>query len=450
MTDFRGATHFDRLVYPPFFSFLLLLALVRCDSPQANINGKLEKEKQDYPIAITNLSDEEYPDDPDIGYRSVDYQNDYFLDARLIKVSDENKFQFDFEFNGKNGDIIHFHNLDLSEFIPTIPSGVSKDEYLSYISCINQEWNRNQVRFSPDYFESNNSDIVRVDMARNCLNAYLWEVIFFTEEDEKVVPYSHGWFDFPHELYSKLFQNKNGVTFDTYQKPLENWVDPESKKIDLGLLRTILDSMEIETIDLSDEMYPVAGAREKKFKEIIFPTDFSSMRDLQTDSALFATFSPPGFYNRADPRTTELGRFHHLQSSTLCAVSSLIKPDTLSELTLNFRHRNDSTFTTLVFGGLDFTQFPVLSVEEANSGWKSSMGIGNHPFYETYQEHIALPAGDNPYYALLLDSDGKWLDSHKVGIDGPIFHFADEERTELHLWLLSFERHALVGHYVFN
>jgi hypothetical protein len=424
--------------------------LTACDTTEVATEPDKEEEKQDFVFSIAELSDEQYPDNPDIGFRSTDYQNEYFTEGKLILTDSEEPFQVDFEFYGNNGDIIHFHNLDLSEFIPTIPSGMRQDEYLSYISCINQEWNRNQVRFSPDYFESNNSDIVRVDMARNCLNAYLWEVIVFTEEDEKVVPYSHGWFDFPHELYAKLFQKKNGVAFDTYQKPLENWVDPESKKVDLGLLRTVLDSMEIETIDLSDEMYPVAGAREKKFKEIIFPTDFSSMRDLQTDSALFATFSPPGYYNKADPRKTELGRFYHLETAEVLSVLSQINGDTLSEVVLSFRHKNDPTLTTLILGGLNFDDFPVLSREEANGGWKSSMGIGNHPFYETYQEHMASPAGDNPYYALFLDSDGKWLDSHKVGIDGPIFHFADEERTELHMWLLSFERHALVGHYVFT
>ena len=52
-------------------------------------------------------------------------------------------------------------------------------------------------------------------------------------------------------------------------------------------------------------MYPLAGAREKKFKEIIYPQSFKNMRDLQTDSALFATFTPPGFYNKKDPRATD-------------------------------------------------------------------------------------------------------------------------------------------------
>lgn len=37
---------------------------------------------------------------------------------------------------------------------------------------------------------------------------------------------------------------------------------------------------------------------------------------------------------------------------------------------------------------------------------------------------------------------------HAVGIDGPLLHFSDPDRRTLHVWLLSFERHALVGHVV--
>ena len=48
---------------------------------------------------------------------------------------------------------------------------------------------------------------------------------------------------------------------------------------------------------------------------------------------------------------------------------------------------------------------------------------------------------------VLLDENGKWLDSHTIGIDGPLLHLDENDPTLLHVWLLSFERHALVGHY---
>lgn len=421
-------------------SILSLLLMISCTS-----QPKQENTANNLAFGVTNLSDEEYPDNPDIGFRSKNYQNQFFKNGEIIE---KEAFTFDFVFQTINGDTITVHNFDVSELIPTIPNSVKGDDYLTYISIINQEWNRNQLRFSPDQYSSSFDGIVRLDIARNCLNAYLWEIIIYIEEDGKSTPYTHGWFDFPHELYRQLFEAKNKVSFTKYQTPLENWVDPESKVVDLNKLRSIYQTRYTIITDHSDMMYPVKNARKKKFKEIIFPKSFETMRDLQTDSALFATFTPPGYYNKKDPRKTELGRLHQLMDGLVAQTKK--DSSIYSMVHLNFKHKNDSTITSLILGGLDFNSFPVLPIEDANKGWKSSMGIGNHSFYEKYQNHINTQTVSSPYFAVLLDGNGKWLDSHKIGIDGPIFHFEDEERTKLHMWLLSFERHALVGHYVFQ
>ena len=217
--------------------------------------------------------------------------------------------------------------------------------------------------------------------------------------------------------------------------------------VDFSLLRSPIEAVEVSFADQSESMYPVDGARKKKFKEIIHPVEFSTMRDLQSDSTLFATFTPPGYYNKKDPRTTELGRIKELIDIELIKTMNDKGADTTYELKLTFTDADDNRTTKLIFGGLNFNDFPVLAPAEANSGWKSSMGIANHSFYEDYKSHLANSTKTNPYYALITDENDKWLDSHRIGVDGPIFHFVDDGRTELHLWLLSFERHALVGHY---
>lgn len=116
-------------------------------------------------------------------------------------------------------------------------------------------------------------------------------------------------------------------------------------------------------------------------------------------------------------------------------------------MVLKFKHRITDKETKLVIGGLNLNDFPILSEQEVSNGWKNAMGIGNHSFYEGYTKHIETKSKNSSYYAMFLDKDNKWLDSHKIGVDGPIFHFSDQERKSLDLWLLSFERHALVGHY---
>lgn len=394
---------------------------------------------------ITNLDDVAYPDNPDIGFRSKDYQADFFSEGKMEASS--RPFVWSFSFFTRESDSILLQELDLAELIPTIPNHVKSSPYLSYIACVNQEWNRNQVRFEPSEFSSTLPQVSRVDLARNCLNAYLWEIILYVKENGQNLPFAHGWFEFPHDLYAQLFETKNQTPFAKYKKPLEDWVDPQNEAVDMGLLRRIVDTLDISFEDLSDHMYPLTGARRKKFKEIVYPESFSTMRDLQSDSSLFATFSIPGYYNRQNPRKTELGRIHHLEEIRLFKVHTPTSEKPLTEIRLQFEHKATKERTFLTIGGIDLDQFPVLAESEANQGWKNSMGIGNHTFYESYQENISHHAQTSAYYAMLTDTDGNWLDSHQIGIDGPLFHFTDEGRKNLHLWLLSFERHALVGHY---
>lgn len=422
---------------------ILTILLISCNTNSQKSDQK--EEEKPLSFVITNMSDNEYPDNPDIGFRSKNYKNIFFTEGKIESTSET--FKWNFTFYSNNSDSVSLDNLDISELIPTIPESIKSDEYLSYISCINQEWNRNQIHFMQDEFSSNMNKIVRVDLARNCLNSYLWEVILFVEEEGETLPYAHGWFDFPQNLYAQLFEKKNDIPFSVYKKPMEKWVDPKSEKVDLDILRTVIDTVKIEFQDLSDKMYPLTGARKKKFKEIIKPDTFKTMRDLQSDSTLFATFSSPGFYNKKDPRKTELGRLYHLKNVELLKIKTKSSRDTLYEMVLEFKHRITDKETKLVIGGLNLNAFPMLSEQEVSNGWKNSMGIGNHSFYEGYTKHIETKSKNSSYYAMFLDKDNKWLDSHKIGVDGPIFHFSDQERKSLDLWLLSFERHALVGHY---
>ena len=96
---------------------------------------------------------------------------------------------------------------------------------------------------------------------------------------------------------------------------------------------------------------------------------------------------------------------------------------------------------------MDKNDIPTLAVEDVNKGWKNSMGFGNHTFYETYQHCLEHSSLHSEYFAMLTDEDNKWLDSHFIGIDGPLLHWDENEEGLLHLWVLAFERHAFVGHY---
>tara|TARA_B110000908_G_scaffold123572_1_gene144935 strand:- start:132 stop:833 length:702 start_codon:yes stop_codon:yes gene_type:complete len=226
---------------------------------------------------------------------------------------------------------------------------------------------------------------------------------------------------------------------------MEDWKNPENKLLNLAQIRTVVSSnSDVKFESFNDVMYPLKGERKKKNIEIIYPVDYTKMSDFHTDSALFATFSVPGFYNRNEPRTTQLGRFYEL--SDVAFNKGNCDGDVIAEINMRFERENGE-ITHFVFAGIDLNTLPRLSVEEANSGNQYSMGIGNHPFYEDVLSHEELSSKTNHYFGLLLDKDGNWLDSHTVGIDGPLLHLDNNDPNLLHVWLLSFERHALVGHY---
>lgn len=419
-----------------FFFFFICFLLFSCQNKDAF-------KKELYRFDIRNLTDVEYPDNPDIGFRSKDYEFNYFTSGE-VKIKDD---ECDFVFYSTS-DSITIYDYPISEFIPTIPEAIKPDEYLSYLSLINQEWNRNQVKLNTTEFNTENNRVSSVDLARNCLNAYLWEIILFENKEGKEIPFAHGWFNFPQSLYAELFEKRNGIPFEHYKIPLENWVDPQCKQLALNTFRKIIRTVPIQYEDRSDTMYPLTHARLKKYKEIIYPKSFTSMRELQSDSTLFATFSPPGIYSKLDPRTTELGRIHKLSSVELNEIISSTSGDTLHEIILTFNDRSTDKITDITFGGLDLSKFPVLSPMHANKAWKSSMGFSNHSFYESLEEFRNHKTKENPYYAYMRDEEKNWLDSHKVGIDGPLIHWDDEDSSKLHIWFLSFERHALVGHYI--
>jgi hypothetical protein len=78
------------------------------------------------------------------------------------------------------------------------------------------------------------------------------------------------------------------------------------------------------------------------------------------------------------------------------------------------------------------------------------MGIGTPPFHQSYDELQQHPPEQGPYMSVLLDGEDGWIDHHAVGVDGPVMHRDEADPGLLHVYLLSYERHSLVGHFLIH
>jgi len=430
---------------------VLMVVIVACKTKQK------ANEQMVYQSTIKEMTDQEYPDNNDIESRCSDWQ-EYKHHKVLVERLSKTDFKVTFLPANQNSDTIILKHVNLLEWIPTIPDYL-EDEYLKKIGIINAEWNRQQVKFEEgefyiSYHTEEGRKTTRVDLARNCLNSYLWEIITYATIDGKQKPLYHGWFDFPRELYRELFDEVNNgkLTFEEYKEYLLDYKEPESKVVHLEALRKVESEKEVTFQNLNNQFYPLTGARKSKFKNIIYPKNPKTINDFLNDSTMFSTFLYPGYYSTSDPRHTTLSKLGIPQKVIVRKVISNNKEHTKClEIDVTFARNTDTTeLTRVVIGGIKEELLPQLALKDYNKGFKMPMGIGNHGFYEKATFAQQNPTADNPYYAFILDAEGKWLDSHFFGVDGPLFHRDIKDYNTLHYWLLSFERHAMVTHLTFK
>lgn len=165
-------------------------------------------------------------------------------------------------------------------------------------------------------------------------------------------------------------------------------------------------------------------------------------------STQFSTFIPPGRYSVAHPRDTKLHYLAEFTGVTLRLVRMPPHRKALFEIELTFRDSRTSEATRLVFGGLGLKSLPASTPAHYDKGWKAPMGIGNPSFFESYDEVLKTPPSQRSFYGFHLDAQNRWIDHHAVGVDGPLLHRDADDPSKLHLYLLSYERHSLLNHFV--
>lgn len=404
-------------------------------------------------VPIREYISSEYPEDP--ADRSPAHGSYQGRTLRLLK-KDDTHFDFVFEPTESHVAKVVFKNVDVSRLTPSLPEWTKSDAGLRRIALTDRQWNRQQVKFDlksdievtgGDGFETEN--LFSAELAKNCLNAGLWEVLLFTKGTAGKTLYYQGWFTFPLGHYQQLFERNTGLKFNDHWYYMEHWFDPAGTVMHLDGLRRVTSEADAATKFDPAERLIFGGEQTRKRRTTTAPNvrtwgDFFDGEH----SVTFASFIPPGRYSSRHPHDNE---FHRLDKFQKTIVRQIVSPATespLLELELIFECRNRPGTCRFFVSGFDVAKLPQLPVADYANGLYMPMGIGIPPFFQSYADLQSQPPTTSPFFSVLLDDQNAWIDHHALGLDGPVLHRDATDPNLLHLSLLSYERHSLIAHFV--
>ena len=403
-------------------------------------------------VAMTEYTNAEYPEDP--AGRSVDLGKYSGRKLQLVK-KDETHFDFIFTSDHPHVAKVAFKNIDVSLMTPSLPEWAKGDDGLRRVALTDRQWNRQQVSLGgPDspQVEITGGDgyevkeLYSAELAKNCLNAGLWEVLLFKKENGQKAMYYQGWFAFPLGHYKTVFERNTGLEYWRHWYYLEHWFDPAGTVMALDKLREVTAEREVPARFDAAERVIAGGEQVRKRRTTVAENVVTWGNFSDGHKVRFASFIPPGRYDNGTPWKNEYRRMREFDKAILRDIKSPGSEKPLKELELVFSSPNRPGVCRFLVSGFDPDVLPQLPIDNYREGLYMPMGIGTPPFYQGYDALQKNPPHQSPYVSLLLDADNKWIDHHSFAIDGPVLHRDEKDASKLHVYLLSYERHTLIAH----
>ncbi len=407
-------------------------------------------------VDVKEFTAKEYPDNP----ATLSVHHGAYSHARVMIQKNEGA-HFTFTFlpgNAKSATIV-FHDVDVGLMTPSVPPWVKRDKQLTRIALTDRQWNRQQVAFKRQdkMLDITGGDgvekqqVVTAELAKNCLNAGRWEILLYSHEDHKKTLLYHGWFTFPLGYYQSVFEQNTGVSYWKHAYYLEHWVEPYALSLNLNQLRRVIQVYPLVLTQDLDEPIACDGEQVGKKKNIMSDAKLTSFKDYMTESIRFATFIQPGLYNKDTPWENEYWRIHHPTSAVIQTIESKAHPGSvLDELVITYsddkpNQNNESYFYV---SGFRLNQLPRLTSAQYARGKLFLMGIATPPLNQAYPELVVAPPEKSTEFSVFLDEHDAWINHHDAAIDGAILFIDKHKANQLHMYVVSYEGHAVVAHYV--
>jgi hypothetical protein len=405
-------------------------------------------------VPVREFTNAQYPEDP--ANRSSHHGQYTGRTLSLDKI-DETHYRFTFTSTHSHIATVTFNNVDLSLMVPSIPDWVKPDDDLTRIALTDRQWNRQQVSFGGlssqhisvfggDGFET--SKLVSAELAKNCLSAGLWEILLFTDDGNGKSLYYQGWFQLPLGIYKHLFEKNTGFAYREHAHYLEQWSDPEGAIMNMKSVRRVVSEQSVAADFNKKESILAVGDQLRK-RKTVDAINLRTWDDIYCSSQniKFAAFVPPGRYTFKEAQANQFERLANFTGAIWRDIDVPTHTQKMSEIELRFKDANMQEELHFIVSGVNFRELPQLPVEKYNEGLYMPLGIGIPPFSQSYDVLQKNPSHLSPFVSVLLDSKSQWVNHHDVGLDGTIIHRDLQNSRLLHIYLLSYERHMLIGHF---
>ncbi len=325
--------------------------------------------------------------------------------------------------------------IDLGLLLPRVPAYARGNEDLLRFALLQREFNRNEVKFGPV------GEVADFKLANNCLRTSLWEIMLDVPVEKGNAMAFHGWFDFPADEHARLFEQLNQKTFAECERLIAQYPVIDGMAAPLDKLRKVGSERKLPVTSFPAET-PIRFGEQKRKAKLILTSGIETYADF-TDPAKqpfqTASFSEPGFYDPNKPVSFDLAWLAKPQTAVRREVTVAGQPATEIELVFANGRR-------MLIGDRDLAKLPPLAQAPENDKdvLRLTFGIGTPDIYATLAERAAEQTGERPNWLFLLGPDGKHVDNHQAGVDR-VFCWNEQGRT-LHLYLVGYERIAVVSH----
>ena len=331
-------------------------------------------------------------------------------------------------------------SLDLTTLMPAVPRLARGNAVLTRIALIQREFNGNEVH----------NDLGRgldFSVANNCLKQGLWEVKLAQKEGDRSSLRDHAWFTFPAEPYARLFELRTGLSYAAYEKLFADYPGLGGLPVPLSDLREVLAEKAAGPVEAHHgEALQRLSEQSGKVKYVLTPgiETYGDFANAPRQPIALAKFAEPGRYTTEEPMRFDLSWLAAPRQLTWRRVRHPRVPGSFAEIEVTFSNGHRLLLADARLDALsERTQPP--------AGYPDVLqlvgGIGTPEIHASAAERAREVAEDRPRYLLLLDAKGEHVDNHFAGVDGVyVWRERSGANDTVHLWLVSYERIAFVGH----